>query len=78
MTRELCLVKSFRVTYSQRMTEPTKRRPGRPAADDPRQTITVRVTSAERAELVTAAERADLGLSVYVREKALAAARRRR
>lgn len=60
------------------MTTPEKRRPGRPAAEDPRQTVTVRVTSAERAELVAAAERDGLGLSVYVREKALAAARRRR
>jgi hypothetical protein len=60
------------------MTEPVKRRPGRPAAVDPRQTIGLRVTAAERAELVAAAERAGLGLSVYVREKALAAARRRR
>lgn len=60
------------------MTEPQKRRPGRPAVDDPRQTIGLRVTSTERAELQTAADAAGVGLSVYVREKALTAARRRR
>lgn len=60
------------------MTEAEKRRPGRPNAADPRQTIGLRVTSAERAELVAAAEAAGMGLSVYVREKALAAARKRR
>lgn len=60
------------------MTTPEKRRPGRPAAEDPRQTIGLRVTSAERAELQAAADAAGVGLSVYVREKALAAARKRR
>lgn len=60
------------------MTDPQKRRPGRPAAEDPRQTIGLRVTSIERAELQAAAAAAGVGLSVYVREKALTAARRKR
>jgi uncharacterized protein (DUF1778 family) len=60
------------------MTSPEKRRPGRPSADDPRQSLAIRVTAAERATLQAAADATSVGLTVYVREKALAAARRAR
>ncbi len=62
------------------MTEPTKpKRIGRPPSANPRGTaLAIRVTPAEHDELRVAADKAGQPLTAFVRDKALAAARRQR